>query len=176
MNLIIGIDPATGISSPLGFVGFDADTGEIIWQEEVGTKYKKLEHRIKDISEYVESYLVNIEQGMDARKDTVTVVLESFVMKGKGGETLQRLIGSIMGRCPYSFNVVHVPNTRMKMLVGGSGKAGKPEVAEGVLDWFQGRNAQSARVIKAAIAQKSWDVLDAFGLAIAAYELEQGAK
>ena len=175
MNLVIGVDPGTGLASPTGFVCIDADTRTIEWAENVGSKHKPLEHRIKEISEVIEMYFVNLAEALGP-KDKVTVCIESFVMRGKGGETLQRLIGSLMGRVPYNFEVVHMPNTRMKNLVGGTGKADKQQVAEGVLEWFGdaelGTACESYRAIKSLISLKEWDILDALALAIAAHEMK----
>lgn len=171
-TIIIGVDPGTGVSSPTGFVGIDSYTREILWQEKVGSKHKKLEHRIREISELIDMHLISVDQGKEPSTQ-VLVCIESFVMRGKGGESLQRLIGSILGRVPYGFTVVHVPNTRMKHVMGGSGRADKPEVGQGVLEWFEGENPSAVKQVKILLADREWDILDALGIAITGFELEE---
>jgi Holliday junction resolvasome RuvABC endonuclease subunit len=155
--VLIGLDPGSGVSSPTGAIAYDKDTMDIYFAEACGSRHTNIEHRIQEISRHV-AYLISSvapeEQGI--------VFIEHFVMRGKGGETLARLVGSLLAVVPPHFEVRFVNNMKMKLLVGGTGKADKELVAAGVLDHF--RNSHQ---IKRMIEQKEWDLTDAFGLAIA---------
>ena len=171
-NLVIGIDPGTGVSSPMGFALIEPETKQILFTAEFWTKYKKLEHRIRDISEQFEAVLTGavLEEG-DA------IFIEYFVMRGKGGETLQRMIGSIMGRTPYDLQLDHVQNTSVKLIVGGAGTADKVDVARGLRDYF---NKEPARkFVQALINKEQWDQLDALAIGLAGWHrshIQKAAK
>lgn len=94
---------------------------------------------------------------------------EFFVMRGKGGQSLQRLIGAYYAVLPNGFDVIEVQNTAVKMCIGGSGKDDKRAVAEGVYSWFKGKNKESARMVWNAINEEKWDQLDACAIAITGY-------
>jgi Holliday junction resolvasome RuvABC endonuclease subunit len=162
--VIIGIDPGTGISSPTGLACFDAATREIMIACNFTTKHKKLEHRLKDISDKVEVTLLDLSKHLKP-SEPVLVVFESFVMMGKAGETLQRMIGSLMGRVPYRFKVTDVNNKRVKKVVAGTGSGTKIEVGRGVLEYFK-EQAESRQVIERLLRHEQWDVIDAFAIGI----------
>jgi Holliday junction resolvasome RuvABC endonuclease subunit len=159
-RVIVGIDPGTGISSPTGLAIWDEQTKYVYFCGNLSTKTKKLEHRIKDISDQLEALLLQLEGKL--KGEIVFVCIESFVMRGKGGETLQRLIGSFMGRLKYEYHLEHVQNTSVKLRVAGRGDASKELVAEGVLNHFEG-----ADFISTLIKQQEFDILDAFAIGIA---------
>jgi hypothetical protein len=93
-----------------------------------------LEHRIRDISDIFQSTIDQIDT--DHQQYDLLVCIEQFVMMGKGGESLQRLIGSFMGRLPYRVNLLHVQNTKVKLYMADHGHADKDAVAQGVLSFF----------------------------------------
>jgi Holliday junction resolvasome RuvABC endonuclease subunit len=155
--VLIGLDPGSGVSSPTGCVAYDRDTKQIYFAENCGSKHTKIEHRIQEISKHV-GWLVS-SVGPEAEG---CVYIEHFVMRGKGGETLARLVGSLVSVLPPHFEVRFVNNLQMKLLVGGSGRSDKEQVAAGVLEHFK-----NSKVIIQMIADKQWDLTDAFGLAIA---------
>lgn len=158
--LIIGIDPATGASSPTGVAVIHAPTKTIIATYALHAKQKKLEYRIKSLSERVEWIVASFLEGA-----AVEVYIEYFVMRGKGGEMLQRLIGSFMGRLPISVKLGQVHNTTLKKVIAGHGHAGKLEVANGVLRFFAG-HATSEEHVRRLIMLQAWDELDALAIAI----------
>lgn len=166
--LVVAVDPGTGQSSPSGVVVFDSVTKKIREVRECGSDYALVHHRIHDISDVIEGLMVELEMNGESE---VLFAIESFVMRGKGGETLQRLIGSLLGRVPYSFKVKEVSNTQMKLLIGGHGRANKLEVAEGAKAWFKG-NHMSEGLVHSMIQSSQWDLTDALGIGIAAVELE----
>lgn len=163
--VIVGVDPGTGIKSPTGLVVYEADSLNIRHAACVTSDFKKIEHRYKDICDKFELAMLELSQSLK-RSDSVLVVFESFVMQGKAGETLQRLIGSLMGRVPYHFKVTHVSNMRVKLIIGGTGKADKLAVAEGVRKYFASNKASSSQVDK-LIKQQQWDLLDALAIGVA---------
>lgn len=163
--VVVGVDPGTGIKSPTGFVCFRAETLEIIAEQTITSKYKKVEHKYKDICDQFELLMLELSNSQ-VSNEPVLVVFESFVMLGKAGETLQRLIGSLMGRVPYHFKVTHVSNMRVKLIVGGTGKADKALVGSGVAKVFES-NVTSSKIISRLIKEAAWDVLDAFAIGIA---------
>ena len=98
------------------------------------------------------------------------MVNESFVMRGKGGETLQRLIGAIYACSPDSFDIVEISNMRLKQYMGdtGSGKADKEAVARGVMNWFRAKeNCKDAKFVEQLMLDEKWDEVDSIALAIA---------
>lgn len=158
--IIVGIDPATGVSSPTGVAVIHGPTRTILGTFALHAKDKKLEHRIKRLSEVVEAIVSSF---LDV--SAVDCHLEYFVMKGKGGEMLQRLIGSFMGRMPVEVNINHVHNTTLKKVIAGHGHSSKAEVAEGVLRFFAGHPVSEAHV-RRLILLKKWDELDSLAIAI----------
>lgn len=165
-KVVIGIDPGTGVSSPLGFAVFDIASRDILAIDEIypGESYKQrrlmpLYKKIRSINNQIEPFVL-MYPGLKA------VYIESFVMRGKGGETLQRLVGGIMAIVPDGIPFREVANTRVKMIVGGKGSADKEQVAKGVLAFFS-PNPESKKIIEKAIEVKAFDALDAFAIAIA---------
>ena len=89
-------------------------------------------------------------------------------MRGKGGETLQRMIGAYMSQFPYDCPSIHVQNTTVKKVVGGSGKAEKDQVAAGVAAWFSS-NSASASLIKELTLKHEYEILDSLAIGITGY-------
>jgi Holliday junction resolvasome RuvABC endonuclease subunit len=165
-TVVICCDPGTGVTSPMGLAAFTPDTNTILYVDEFWTQHSKVEHRIRDISiRFEESFAFRI------KAKTVLFFIESFVMRGKGGETLQRMIGSLMGRVPYEVEIGHVSNTAMKLIVGGHGASDKRQVAEGVIKYFGPTKA----IPKQLLQDERWDVTDALGIGIAGYLTYLGA-
>jgi Holliday junction resolvasome RuvABC endonuclease subunit len=159
--IIVGIDPGSGVSSPTGLVIYDDESELISWFGTVTSKAKKVENRIQHISKEVEK-VVKLAIGLDPEP---LVCIENFVMRGKGGETLQMLIGAIISRMPEEATIMQPYNTSVKKVVGGHGRAEKPEVAAGVLEVFKGSES-AVFTIKDLIAKEQWDILDALAIGI----------
>lgn len=153
---MIGIDPGTGSSSPTGIAIFDPQTLEIIYTTNLFTKHKILQHRLKDIT----SQLVEVFNQVPA---PFTVCIEQFVMRGKGGETLQRLIGAFMSQVPYSCELIHCQNTTVKAKIGGHGQADKVTVGRG-LEAFFTPNKDSVKLIKELTDKGEVDIIDALAI------------
>jgi Holliday junction resolvasome RuvABC endonuclease subunit len=147
-------------------VCIDPARRKILDVQNIRSERSSNEHKIKDISDQITTYL---NSKHDTKEPTrITFAIENFVMKGKGGATLQMLRGSLIGRVPYETDVVNVHNITMKSIVGGTGAADKKIVAEGVKKFFR-MNAMASIQIDALIKAKEWDILDALGVGICAY-------
>ena len=168
-HLVIGIDPGTGVKSPLGVVAFDPATKEIVLVAEGTSKRKPLRLRLQDVLVAYQDALAELAP------KTSTVFIEQFVMQGKGGETLQRLIGATLFLTPEEIEIFEVNNKQVKLCVGGSGSAEKLQVAEGVARYFRS-SPKSREQIKALILAERWDVLDAFAIAITGLKTKDMAE
>jgi Holliday junction resolvasome RuvABC endonuclease subunit len=163
--LIVGVDPGSGISSPTGLAIFYPDTKDPIHVEEVGTEEKELAHRLRSISAHIGDLLLSLDpDGYDVR-----VYIESFVMRGKSGETLARLVGALMASVPYEIRVGFVQNTTVKKNIAGHGHATKAEVAQGLLKWAKGSRRMEA-LVRACVRDGNWDAVDALAIGVAGYE------
>lgn len=164
--LVMGIDPGTGVSSPTGVAVFDPLTRDVIYTTNLFTKHRELQHRIKDISDQLEGIVTLLLQ----EEVTLCIFIESFVMRGKGGETLQRLIGSFMGRMPYEFLITHIQNVTVKKIVAGHGHAEKEEVAAGIALYFKGNTE-----VEKLVNRKEFDIIDALAIGVAGWEIASGS-
>lgn len=153
---LVGIDPGTGVSSPTGFVVFNRETKDI---EHATTFKPKSKNKFKSIPEQFKNLI----------PEESSVCIETFVMRGKGGQTLQQMIGAYMSVIPDCCTITHIYNTSVKKFVGGSGKSDKHAVALGVGFYFR-LNFKSRQMIESFIENEQWDILDAFAIAIAGEE------
>jgi len=168
--LIIGVDPGTGSSSDTGFSVIDTETSDILYASRIPTQKRLVHHRIKEISDVFDLTLQDIDK---VNKDAeVIVCIESFVMRGKGGETLQRLIGSFMGRIPYRFELVHIQNTTIKLMLAGHGHADKESVAAGLASQFEA-NPKSHALIMDLIRRQEFDILDSLAIGVSGWQQTQ---
>jgi Holliday junction resolvasome RuvABC endonuclease subunit len=159
--IIIGLDPGTGRSSPTGIFIFDEEDGMILY---AGNFYPL---RNKEHSSLTEHLRLTLPCILGHRpKSDILIAIETFVMRGKAGQMLQRLIGAALSDLEMRGHIVEVYNTTVKKLIGGTGKADKEQVANGVLEYFTER-AISEEYIKNLIKNKNWDTLDAAAIALA---------
>lgn len=166
--IVMGVDPGTGVSSPTGVVVFDTQTKLILLDEIIdGGKIQK-ERRARWIAGGLSECIDYINKG---NMKLELVAVETFVMRGKGGQTLQNLIGALEGRIPDDIKIQRVFNTTVKRLVAGNGDADKREVAAGVLKWFEGC-PESENEVRAMIEREKWDSTDALAIGIAGYMQE----
>lgn len=164
-TLIIGVDPGTGSSSPTGFCILDPVNCSIVLGTNFLTKEKVLAHRIKDMSDQLSAELEIL-----APHYKLIVCIEQFVMRGKGGETLQRLIGSFMGRLPYEAQLVHVQNTTIKKHIAGHGHADKEAVAAGLHTFFKDC-PDSLQLLKNLTQSAEFDILDAIAIGVTGWQM-----
>lgn len=166
--IVVGIDPASGVSSPVGLVAFDPESKEILfytalWPEKGATALHK---RLVSLHDQASELLSALDP-----KERTYVFIENFVMRGRGGEQLARASGALMAAVPSWCELDEVHNVRLKMLVGGSGKADKLTVAEGVARFFED-DPTSHEVVLKAIRDKDFDVTDALAVGIAGWMRE----
>lgn len=164
--VVVGIDPGLGVKSPTGFAAIDTSNGEIFHVANIWPKKseKELHNRIVNLSNSMRHELRVTAPDL--------VSFEAFVMRGKSGVSLQRLIGAYFGALPTKekeLDVIEVQNVQIKQFVGGDGGSDKEAVAEGVYDWFVGKNQRSADQVRALIKEEHWDILDALAIAISGY-------
>jgi Holliday junction resolvasome RuvABC endonuclease subunit len=157
---IVGIDPGTGSTSPLGVVTVDFTDRSIKGYAEYWSDGGNATARIRDIASHM---------CKDWPEVVDIVAVEYFVMRGKGGETLARMVGAVLGCLPPLSQYVEVQNSTLKKFVGGHGAASKEEVAEGVLEYFM-INDNSLALVTEFVLEERWDLVDALAIAITAYE------
>lgn len=163
--LVIAIDPGSGSSSACGLCAILPESKEIVLTSALWPLkfHQPAVKRIKDIVEQLDAQLKMLAIQYPQR--TIVVGIESFVMRGKGGETLQRFIGAALSKVAYDWKIVEIQNTTMKKWVGGSGASLKSAVALGVAEYFK-PNAASAGLVDSLISDHEDDVLDALGIGI----------
>lgn len=167
-TIIIGIDPGSGTRSNTGLAVIDPINIEILYIDELSpaSKYDPTDVRLYDLAVQYEVTLNTILDGIG--KDEALVVFEQFVMKGKGGETLSRLIGAFLGRTNYP--TYHVNNMVVKQKITGfGGSDDKKAVGRGLESYFRGSKS-SLSIIKDLIDKESWDMIDAIAIAVAGSE------
>lgn len=169
-TLVIGLDPGTGSKSPCGYAAFCPETKDILTIKALWTKFEDTRHRIKDISDEVGYLITNQLDAVEYPKTMIFV--ERFVMRGASGETLQQLIGGLMTKIPYTAGFGAIYNTTVKSVVGGTGKADKAQVAEGVAQYFKS-NKTSSQLCKRLLKEKEWDIFDALAIGIAGLECQK---
>jgi Holliday junction resolvasome RuvABC endonuclease subunit len=156
--IAVGIDPGTGSSSALGVALIDTEAKKLLDWAAFTSKGDAWE-RIRDITHQLADFY--------KEHTHITVVTsEYFVMRGKGGETLARMVGAVISTVPTIARWREVQNSRVKKQLGGHGAATKQEVSEGVLDYF-GDDPESVATISELMMDEEWDVLDAIAIAIA---------
>lgn len=158
--IILGIDPASGKTSNCGIAVFNYDSKDIYAYEAARSNSNIIYERIYEIPRKVAN------QYLEITGQPTEVYIEAFVMRGKSGQTLQRLIGGIISHLPKKASINEVFNTTVKKIIGGSGASTKQQVALGVLNWF-GPNEKSCEIIRELIYAEEYDILDAFAIGIA---------
>lgn len=166
--LVIGIDPSSGSSSPVGLAIFDPVTYDIFVLDQINVDKKLTPHRrLVSIHEQLSERLCML----DAQSERIYTFMETFVMQGKNGQLLANASGAIMAAVPSEFEFATVQNTTVKKLVGGTGKADKEMVAVGCYKHFE-EYPTSAQKVREAINACRWDALDALAIGIAGYQRE----
>ncbi len=162
--LVVGIDPGTGSSSPTALVAFDPITKRIHAAKLVGHGSKYSWVRINNISRIVGEFFKQLEY-----EASLFVVCENFYMRGKGGETLQRMIGGYVAQLRQLDKWHEVQNTTVKKHLTGTGRATKDQVAESVKAWFAS-SVDSTKLLKHFSHEENNDIFDAFAIGISGYE------
>ena len=168
--IVVGLDPGLGVKSPTGFVAFDMSDYSILLYKNLWTQksFKQLHFKLADLSNKLYEELETLSR-LQAPGERALFATEYFVMKGKGGQSLQRLVGAYYSVLPSYYDVIEVQNTGVKQVIGGTGKGDKRAVAEGVHSWLLGKNKESAKIVWNLINEESWDILDAMAIGITGY-------
>lgn len=169
--IVIGCDPGLGVKSPTGVAVVNTETREILQLEELRPEKRIMPIHKKLRQLHVELHKIVWDRHFEA-EDSMSLLfcIEYFVMRAKGGESLQRLVGALMAALPDNANCIQVQNSTVKKFVGGRGSDSKEEVAQGVLFWFRAKNAAAAKKVEKLIEREKWDLLDALAIAISGYE------
>jgi Holliday junction resolvasome RuvABC endonuclease subunit len=169
----IGIDPGTGRRSKLGIVIVEALSMRIVAVRELATSEFDIRTRLRELSM---QYLSLLKESKIDMSKTVAFI-ESFVIKGKGGETLQRLVGALMAITPGQVVAFkEVPNLQVKLETAGFGHAEKTEVAMGLLNYFIKHNPESASIVQALMASNNYDALDALAIGLTGWKKSYGTN
>ena len=168
--IVIGLDPGLGVKSPTGFVAIDMTDYSILLYKDLWTQrsFKQIHYKLADLSSKLYDELEKIDK-MQGPGERALFATEYFVMKGKGGQSLQRLIGAYYSVLPSYYDIIEVQNVGVKQAIGGSGKSDKLAVATGVHEWFKAKNQESAKLVWNLINEESWDILDAMAIGITGY-------
>jgi Holliday junction resolvasome RuvABC endonuclease subunit len=185
--LICGIDPGSGKSSPSAVVAFDPETKYI---ESV-----KIINGSKDFTEAMLASPNELGDYISVLPEDTKYYIEKFVMRGRGGETLQKFVGAFLHKLySRSKDVSFVQNTSVKALIGAHGQCSKEDIGIGVLSWFSD-NDLSVKIIENILKEATYihpdevdkkrkpkskitqwgkfDILDAFAIAITGYEAKK---
>lgn len=157
-DLVVALDPAT---ASFGFAVYDTASMEVVTVKEFKALGKDLRVRIKSMS----VQLANEFKKLEAMNVEYIIFCEQFVMVGKGGEALQRMIGAAMAISPGHRPFEHVNNLQVKAYVGGTGKADKAQVAAGLRQFFP-----QDVVVEELIQGHRYDATDALAIGVTGYE------
>lgn len=160
MALVMGIDPG----SVSGVVVFDTETKAISMIEELEATHRNYDDKIRWLARGLFECIDLYKAGEGSALSCICI--ETFVMRGKGGQQLQKLIGAYVSVTPEGVPVYHVANTSVKKVVGSRGDAGKEKVAMGVANYFHSNKESVAKIMK-LIEKEKWDLTDAFAIGIA---------
>jgi len=169
--IVIGCDPGLGVRSPTGIAVIDTKDATILDVKEMWCSSKRLV-TYKKLGELSYGMTDIIGPYYSMSKDVgMLFVNEYFVMKGKGGESLQRLIGAYHAAVPQDVEVIEIQNVKVKQYLGveGRGDSSKEDVGEGVHRWFLNKNAESTKIVRNLINEGRWDALDALAIGISGW-------
>jgi len=169
--IVIGIDPGAGSRSPTGLAFIDTVKMSIktyeLWPD---NRKASMTERLINLRHKLDFLLVEYHcKESSIMTVSKLVACEYFVMRGKGGESLQRLIGAYYSCFDEDDVFVEIQNVKVKQFIGGSGDADKLQVAKGVANWFKKKNRKSFHEVNKLIKKASWDSLDALAIAISGY-------
>jgi Holliday junction resolvasome RuvABC endonuclease subunit len=164
---LLCVDPGTGSSSACGIavLRIRGPKVEVVYLADLWTRaaHKNAMLRIRDIADQVEGLMTSFYECCEPN-EVFAVAIESFVMKAKSGETLQRFIGAVLSRVPSSkTEILEINNMQMKKFVTGTGKADKEAIMHKIVKRFP-----DSKIVLDAALKKNEDALDALGIGLAA--------
>lgn len=171
--LVIGIDPGMGVRSPTAVSVFDS-SDKFIFEHFYQTP-GKLKVETEKLSFMSKTIAHRLDLKLDEYRNSkvkIRVCIEDFVMRGKGGQTLARLVGAIIGALPEYMckDIKYCRNTTVKLHLAGHGHAEKIDVAKGVRKWFSDVPAMKDLVNK-CIRKEEWDLTDSLAIGITGLEM-----
>lgn len=162
-RIIFAVDPGSGSSSALGICIYDPNKGEILYTTELWPKannQKPTWRRLLDMMYQIKSHIESARK----KYGPLEVRTECFVMRGKGGETLARLVGGLIANLSWDCTFVEVHNIKLKCFITGRHKATKPEMGQGLISKL--KNLPSIDAVQKLIDNNNWDAVDAACIAI----------
>jgi Holliday junction resolvasome RuvABC endonuclease subunit len=167
MKKVVGIDISSGARSSLGFAVVDMTSLQILHTNDFKpAATPDLRKRIKQIA----AFLATEFKKLEAEEEDYIIIIESTVMQGIGGQSLQRAIGAAMLVCPAPRRLEFVYPMSVKKHVTGVGKGSdKKAIADGLKRVFSDKH--SLELIWNLTASSRWDMLDAVAIALTGWEL-----
>lgn len=164
MKKVVGIDISSGARSSVGFAVIDMSSLQVLHTNDFKpATTPDLRKRIKQIAAFLASEFKKLEAD---NKDYI-IIIESTVMQGLGGQSLQRAIGAAMTVSPSARRLEFVYPMSVKKYITGVGKGSdKKAIAEGLKKWFPNNE-----LIFQLTASSRWDTLDAIGIALTGWEI-----
>jgi Holliday junction resolvasome RuvABC endonuclease subunit len=168
--IIIGIDASSGSRSAIGFAVVDTALNKIVSAKDYQVpKNKDLRPRLKHIAAFLVGEFKQLEAQYGSNTEYM-IVIETTVMAGIGGQSLQRAIGAMLIATPSHRRVEFVYPMSVKKFITGEGKGGdKRAIADGLKRIFTDK--ESLDLIFNLTASSRWDMLDAVAIALTGNEL-----
>ena len=164
MKKVVGIDISSGARSAVGFAVVDTANLQILHTNDFKPNATPdLRKRIKQIAAFLASEFKKLE----AENEDYIIIVESTVMQGSGGQSLQRAIGAAMTVSPSARRLEFVYPMSVKKHITGVGKGSdKKAIADGLKKWFPNNE-----LLFQLTASSRWDILDAVAIALTGWEL-----
>lgn len=158
-KVILACDPGSGVKSAFGLCLYNPNTDHVIDVLEIRPSLQKPTwKRLQDVAHQVAQYIKVAE----SKYGPLEVRSEKFIMRGLGGETLNRLIGAVLFAIPTASDFVEVHNIVLKRNLTGNARADKKEIGEALLKRFP----HQTKLIQSLIDGDKLDGLDAIAIAI----------
>lgn len=161
-RIVVAIDPGTGSAesgSACGVAIYNKNTDTLLTAFELRANSKTPAYkRILEISHQLRDVLASAK----AKYGPLEVRTESFVMRGKGGETLARLVGALIASLPSDCTFAEVHNITLKKDLTGFGGADKGDIGLALVKRFP----KQVDAVQRLIDTKQEDALDAIAIAI----------
>ena len=166
MRLSIGIDLGFGVKSATAVSIIDQECVLLhsfqvtpgLLKDEV----EKLQYISRNVAHALKKYF-----GDDHKKHQITVTLETCVMQGKSGATMQRLLGAIVAALPQYMEIKYCHNMTLKKKITGSGLADKKQMGEAAIKLAASYKARSTvEVLEKWLDRNDHDLMDSYCLAV----------
>jgi Holliday junction resolvasome RuvABC endonuclease subunit len=163
--LVIGIDPATGITSRAGLAAILPHERKLLFTDSYAPELAK----DAELAEYVKAMFLSVGAVLKRlhKEYDLAIGIEHFVMQGRAGQMLNQVVGAFIAAAPNKAEVTTIHTMTVKKQVFGSVPKGltKKQVAEAALEFFD--DSKSKEKLERLIEDEAWDTTDAVAIAIA---------